>query len=473
MSEIYDSQNCKFIIYYLYSNYQDLFMKNRNLIYPFLFANAMATLIGCDFDLEPIKQPVGTPPDLTKESSFLSFTPDTGGVGTQLILRGENFGTDTSYIKVTVNNKNARVIGVHDSVIYAVVPARADTGYIDLYIGQCDSKQRYTSSKEFLYQFKRNVTTLMGQHGDKGREDGEYASSKLQRPWFLLADKDGAVFFIDEGRGTDKNGALRRAYEGLVETLVQNSNGPFQSPTALAFSPQEDTLYISNTSAGETKTDFNVIYVTRAGGFMDVRGLCKFEGSQTQGLAVHPVTGEIFFSSKLDGYVYRYVGPDYEDYEPLFQLNNNARDTELRLLFNPGGNVLYIVVRNRHCIYKVSYDAQTHTFGTPELFAGTWDESGYLNGYGAAARFNNPGQPTMDEDGNLYVPDKNSHIVRKITPEGEVSLYAGIPEQAGFGDGLPEQTKFNQPEAVAVYPLDNSIYVADRENHVIRRITVE
>ena len=31
-----------------------------------------------------------------------------------------------------------------------------------------------------------------------------YAECNLQRPWFALADKDGALFFIDEGRWTNK-----------------------------------------------------------------------------------------------------------------------------------------------------------------------------------------------------------------------------------------------------------------------------
>mgnify|MGYP000167370907 CR=1 FL=1 len=78
----------------------------------------------------------------------------------------------------------------------------------------------------------------------------------------------------------------------------------------------------------------------------------------------------------------------------------------------------------------------------------------------------------FDEDGNMFVPERNNHIIRKITPAGSASLYAGQPEQSGFGDGLPEEAKFNQPECVTVYP-DNSVYVADRDNHVIRRVTVE
>lgn len=279
-------------------------------------------------------------------------------------------------------------------------------------------------------------------------------------------------FFIDEGRGQNKNGALRRAQEGWVETLVQNSSGPFQSPTCLAFNPKQDTLYISNMSYGsDIKTSFNILYVTREGGFMDVKGLCKFEKAETQGLAVHPQTGEIFFCNKSGGYIYRFNGPDYEDYEPLFQINR-ADKIDTRMVFNPEGTALFVVVCNRHCIYKVPYNALTHTFGEPELFAGGWDESGYVNGSGVTARFDNPRQPAFDQDGNMFVPEYGRHTIRKITPTGEVSLYAGLPGQAGFTDGLPEKARFNKPECVTVY-LDNSLYVADRDNHLIRRVTVE
>ena len=201
---------------------------------------------GCDNKLAPMNQYQVTPPDLSKRSVFESFSPDSGGIGTQLIIRGKNFGSDPEYVTVTVNNKVAPIVRMDDEMIYAIVPARADTGYVRLYIGKGDNVEEYASDYKFRYQFKRNVTTMVGQQGMKGRDDGPYAASKLQRTWFLLTDKDGTVFFIDEGRGTDKNGALRRARNGEVETLVQCSTGPFQSPTALAFSPNQDTLYISN-----------------------------------------------------------------------------------------------------------------------------------------------------------------------------------------------------------------------------------
>lgn len=136
------------------------------------------------------------PPDLSKHSVFESFSPDSGGIGTQLIIRGKNFGSDPSYVKVTVNNKEAAIVGMDDEVIYAIVPARADTGYVRLFIGKDENIEEYASETKFRYQFKRNVTTMVGQHGMNGREDGSYAASKLQRTWFLLTDKDGSVFFI-------------------------------------------------------------------------------------------------------------------------------------------------------------------------------------------------------------------------------------------------------------------------------------
>ena len=91
---------------------------------------------GCNNDLAPIRQSQTFPPNLNAPTVFESFSPDSGGVKTQLIIRGQNFGTDTAYLKVTVNNKRAAIVGVADDVIYAIVPARADTGYVRLFVGK-------------------------------------------------------------------------------------------------------------------------------------------------------------------------------------------------------------------------------------------------------------------------------------------------------------------------------------------------
>lgn len=446
---------------------------------PLFLIVALSIISGCNnSDLPPIISSVqSTPPDFSKPIILESFSPDSGGVGTQLVLKGQNFGTDSNYLYVTVNDKKAKIVGVKNDYIYAVVPARADTGYVRLYVGQGDNVEEYALDKPFRYKFKRNVTTLAGKDQENGRIDGDYGEARLQRPWFLLADKDDAMYFVDEGRGTDKNGALRRAREDLIETLVQCSAGPFQSPTCLAFSKNEDTLYITNKSSHEVTTDVNILYCTRAGGFVDTKPFVYMKGAQTQGIAVNPKTGEVFFDSQTDGYIYRYTGTGktatQEDtpYEQLFRISGSS-NVEMRMLFSQDGSTLYVVIRNRHCIYKINYDTETRTFGVPEMFAGLWGESGYANGVGTGARFNWPGQPALDEDGNLYVPDKSNHCIRKITPQGEVSLYAGKGTEAGYKDGTPDRARFRDPEAV-VFLSDGAMYVADRNNHCIRRVVVE
>lgn len=131
---------------------------------PLFLIVALSIISGCNnSDLPPIISSVqSTPPDFSKPIILESFSPDSGGVGTQLVLKGQNFGTDSNYLYVTVNDKKAKIVGVKNDYIYAVVPARADTGYVRLYVGQGDNVEEYALDKPFRYKFKRNVTTLAG-----------------------------------------------------------------------------------------------------------------------------------------------------------------------------------------------------------------------------------------------------------------------------------------------------------------------
>lgn len=108
-------------------------------------------LAGCaDNDIAEERRVV-SPPDLSKASKFLSFAPDSGGVGTQLVIKGENLGTDTAYLRVTVNGKRANIVGVNNDHIYAIVPARADNGLVKVFVGKGDQAQELTGDTPFRY----------------------------------------------------------------------------------------------------------------------------------------------------------------------------------------------------------------------------------------------------------------------------------------------------------------------------------
>ena len=441
--------------------------------FSFMFAFVAAIFLACaDNDIAEERHVV-YPPDANKESKFVSFSPDSGGLGTQLIIKGENLGTDTSYLRVTVNDKKAAIIGVRNDYIYAVVPARADTGLVKLYVGKGDNVKEFTSDKEFRYKFKRNVSTIAGQNGN-ARRDGEYDIATFRRPWALFHDNDDVIYEIDEGRGTNKDGALRKLYEGLVETLIQCSSGPFQSPTAAAFNIAQDTIYMVHLYNPDNCTSkVGLIAISRASGFVDVKALVRMADPKCTGIAVNPINDDIIFNNQSDGYLYRYVPNNNIDeaYERLCRVNN-ATNTELKLVFSNDGKYLYAIVKNRHCIFRMPYDPATRTLGEAVLWAGQWDTSGYQNGIGSSALFDTPSAGEFDEDGNLYIADKYNHCIRKITPDGEVTLYAGMPRTSGYKDGLPDVAMFNSPEGLTILS-DQSIIVADRENHVIRKVVVE
>ncbi|MCS2453223.1 hypothetical protein NXW86_30190 [Bacteroides thetaiotaomicron] len=89
------------------------------------------------------------------------------------------------------------------------------------------------------------------------------------------------------------------------------------------------------------------------------------------------------------------------------------------------GRTFAQVIRNKHIIYKRTYDPVKHEFvGDETLWAGKY-EAEFANGIGEEARFNQPCQGVFDEDGNLYVSDRDNNCIRKIVADGNVTIYAG------------------------------------------------
>ena len=103
-----------------------------------------------------------------------------------------------------------------------------------------------------------------------------------------------------------------------------------------------------------------------------------------------------------------------------------------------------------------------------DLFAGNVDGAGWVDGTGAAARFNQPQGIAADAVGNLYVSDTNNHTIRKITPGGDVTTFAGYVGELASWDGTPGG--FRNPAGLASDTSGN-LYVADLGNHRIRKIT--
>jgi sugar lactone lactonase YvrE len=75
----------------------------------------------------------------------------------------------------------------------------------------------------------------------------------------------------------------------------------------------------------------------------------------------------------------------------------------------------------------------------------------------------------VDNAGNVYVADTDNHLIRKISPSGDVSTLAGS-DAAGYADGSGAKAQFFFPKGVAV-DIAGNVYVADSENNRIRKIS--
>ncbi len=94
--------------------------------------------------------------------------------------------------------------------------------------------------------------------------------------------------------------------------------------------------------------------------------------------------------------------------------------------------------------------------------------AGFADGTGAAAQFSQPYTVSVDSEGNIYTADAGNHRIRKITQNGVVTTLAG--ESQGDTDGTGAAAQFNYPYGVAT-DAEGNVYVADTHNHKVKKVT--
>ncbi len=123
--------------------------------------------------------------------------------------------------------------------------------------------------------------------------------------------------------------------------------------------------------------------------------------------------------------------------------------------------IVYVADTNNHTIRRIALD------GTVTTLAGLAGNAGAVDGTGSAARFSQPWGVAIGPDGDLYVAEYANSLIRRVTPAGVVTTYAG--STAGFAEGAATSAQFNRPDGVAV-AANGDVLVADSSNQRIRRI---
>src|SRR6185436_3760090 len=134
------------------------------------------------------------------------------------------------------------------------------------------------------------------------------------------------------------------------------------------------------------------------------------------------------------------------------------------LAFDTAGK-LWVADSYNSTIRKITPD------GAVSTVAGKTGDYGRTDGPAADARFSFPQGIAVDSTGNVFVAETFYPAIRKVTPDGVVSTFAGdmfVP--GGYDDGVGRAASFTQPWGLAIDASDN-LYVSDSYGSIIRRIT--
>ncbi|MBX3738195.1 MAG: immunoglobulin domain-containing protein [Candidatus Didemnitutus sp.] len=314
------------------------------------------------------------------------------------------------------------------------------------------------------------VTTLAGQPGVYGTADGVGTAATFMFPYSLALDANNNVWV------GDLIGSLRKiAPDGTVTTVIPSSAG-HQSITALAIAAN-GTLYFATGrhTIHRRATDGTVTLIAGAAG---VRGATDGAGTVARlsnpfGLALDSA-GNLFVADRdnntirkitADGTVSTLAGlaPDNATGTTDGTLNAARFGGLAQIAIAPTGES-YVADAINSTIRKINRD------GVVSTFAGKAGQRGNVDGTGDQARFDSPYGIALAADGNLYVSDAATNTIRKVSAQGVVTTLAGNANAAGADDGTGSAARFNFPAGL-VAGLDGNIYVADRLNHTIRRIT--
>ncbi|XP_017224410.1 uncharacterized protein LOC108200682 isoform X2 [Daucus carota subsp. sativus] len=99
--------------------------------------------------------------------------------------------------------------------------------------------------------------------------------------------------------------------------------------------------------------------------------------------------------------------------------------------------------------------------------------AGFSDGELDSAMFNKPKSFAVDLKGNLYVADKSNHAIRKISKSGVTTIAGGYSQKPGHSDGPARNASFSDDFELSFIPGSCSLVISDHGNKLIRQINLK
>ena len=319
------------------------------------------------------------------------------------------------------------------------------------------------------------VTTVAGT-GVAGSADGPGSTATFSMPYGVAVDGSGNVYVAD----SLMNKVRKITPAGIVSTFA--GSGSFGSTdgtgTAAAFGMPHGiaTDLAGNVYVADTYNDI-VRKIAPAGAVTTLAGSGAAGTMDGAGaLATFSSPSNVAVDGKGNAYVVDNYGNKVRKVTPDGVVTTLAGSGNAASVDGTGSAASFddpwgVAVDGAGNVYVSELGARKIRKVTPggvvTTFAGS-GATGSVDGPGAAASFNWPYGLALDGAGNLYVADALSQKIRKVTPGGMVSTLAGSGARGG-ADGTAASASFDNPMGVAV-DSSGTVYVLDRSNKV-RKVT--
>ena len=334
-------------------------------------------------------------------------------------------------------------------------------------------KKKLTNELPPEQKEKVTVTTIAGD-GTRAHADGPALSAKFHTPADVAVGADGTIYVADYN-------TIRKIVDGQVSTPAGNGtsgieNGPgesaeFKGPFRIVVDGNNNLYVVDYEDPRIRKISPDAYVTTYAGtsnaGFLNGGTLMAQFLLAMQGIAADG-QGNVYVDDTFNERIRKIsTAGQVNTYAGVGAVGFRDGDTAIAefsdpagLAFDPQGN-LYVADAGNYCIRKITPG------GSVSKFAGSGIR-GSQDGSAEIAQFNRMGDIVADGKGNLFVADE--YRIRKVTPGGVVSTIAG--STAGYVDGPGDIAKFAWPAGLGIDSKGN-IYVADVYSNRIRKISFQ
>ena len=325
------------------------------------------------------------------------------------------------------------------------------------------------------------VTTFAGTAGTSGTTDGTGTAARFNTPSDIDIDASGNLYVVDY-----LNHTIRKITSAGVVTTFAGSAGTsgttdgtgtaarFNRPTGIKID-SNGNLFVADTLNHTIRKITSAGVVTTFAGTAGTSGTTDGTGTAARfnspsGIEID-ASGNLFITDYANDTIRKITSSGVvTTFAGSAGTSGSTDGTGTAARFNrpsgieidSSGNI-FVTDTSNHTIRKIT------SAGVVSTFAGTAGSSGTADGTGSAARFNSPSDIELDANGNLYVADLQNHAIRKITSAGVVSTFAGTAGSSGTTDGTGSAARFNTPLGIKI-DANGNVFVADSVNHTIRKI---